>query len=228
MKTANAADLAYDRAGVNRRRQLFRLDEAQRVLADYCLFHLLFAAALGQAGPLKRERAERMDGLPDWIAETIRPARAARDAADPNRVMEQPQDVMELGRSGLRKRQQFIRMCAEAGVRLVTGTDFTGLGEDLPGRGVQQELGYLVACGLTPLAALRASTITAAAALGKEREMGAIERGKLADILVLDKDPLAEVRNIAAIRAVVHGGRATTPAELLAAPPPEPETPYAR
>ncbi|TMB81001.1 MAG: hypothetical protein E6J52_00120 [Chloroflexi bacterium] len=176
----------------------------------------------------ERERAERMDGLPDWIAETIRPARAARDAADPNRVMEQPQDVMELGRSGLRKRQQFIRMCADAGVRLVTGTDFTGLGEDLPGRGVQQELGYLVACGLTPLAALRASTITAAAALGKEREMGAIERGKLADILVLDKDPLAEVRNIAAIRAVVHGGRATTPAELLAAPPPEPETPYAR
>ena len=58
--------------------------------------------------------------------------------------------------------------------------------------------------------------------------MGAIERGMRADILVLDKDPLADARNVAAIRAVVHGGRATSPTELLAAPPAEPETPYAR
>lgn len=175
-----------------------------------------------------REQAERMEGLPSWIAETIRSASAARDAGDPNRVMEQPAEVMELGRSGFDKRQQFIRMCAAAGVRLVTGTDFTGLGDDLPGRGVQQELGYLAESGLTPLAALQASTLTAAAALGREREMGAIERGMRADILVVDKDPLADVRNVAAIRAVVHGGRATTPTELLAAPPAEPETPYAR
>jgi imidazolonepropionase-like amidohydrolase len=176
----------------------------------------------------QRERAERMDDLPVWIADTIRPARAARDAGDPNRVMEQPADMVEPGRAGIRKRMQFIRMCADAGVRLVTGTDFTGLGEDLPGRGVQQELEHLVACGLSPLAALQASTVTASAALGAEREQGAIERGMRADILVVDKDPLADVRNIAAIRAVVHGGRATTPAELLAAPPKEPETPYAR
>jgi imidazolonepropionase-like amidohydrolase len=176
----------------------------------------------------ERDRAERMDGLPAWIAETVRPASAARDAADPNRVMEQPPDMMELGRSGFRKRQQFIRMCATAGVRLVTGTDHAGLGDDLPGRGVQQELRYLAECGLSPLAALQASTLTAAAALGKERETGAIERGMRADILVVDKDPLADVRNVAAIRAVVHGGRATTPAELLAAAPAEPETPYAR
>jgi imidazolonepropionase-like amidohydrolase len=184
------------------------------------------------AAPLRsddqRERAERMDGIPAWVADTIRPARAARDAGDPNRVMEQPPDMVEPGRAGIRKRMQFIRMCADAGVRLITGTDYTGLGEDLPGRGVQQELEHLAACGLTPLAALQASTITAAAALGQEREQGAIERGMRADILVLDKDPLADVRNVAAIRAVVHGGRATTPGELLAAPPPEPATPYAR
>src|SRR5439155_17677943 len=184
------------------------------------------------AAPLRsdaqRERAEGMEDLPAWIADTIRPARAARDAGDPHRGMEQPADMVEPGGAGIRKRMQFIRLCADAGVRLVTGTDYTGLGEDLPGRGVQQELEHLAACGLTPLAALQASTLTAAAALGREREMGAIERGMRADILVVDKDPLADVRNIAAIRAVVHGGRATTPSELLAAPPPEPETPYAR
>jgi len=184
------------------------------------------------AAPLRRddqrERAERMDDLPAWIADTIRPARAARDAGDPNRVMEQPPDMLEPGRAGIRKRMQFIKMCADAGVRLVTGTDYTGLGEDLPGRGVQQELEHLAACGITPLAALQASTLTAAAAIGVEREQGAVERGMRADILVVDKDPLADVRNIGAIRAVVHGGRATTPAELLAAPPKDPETPYAR
>lgn len=184
------------------------------------------------AAPLRRddqrERAERMDDLPAWIADTIRPARAARDAGDPNRVMEQPPDMLEPGREGIRKRMRFIKMCADAGVRLVTGTDYTGLGEDLPGRGVQQELEHLAACGITPLAALQASTVTAAAAIGVEREQGAVERGMRADILVVDKDPLADVRNIGAIRAVVHGGRATTPAELLAAPPKDPETPYAR
>jgi len=183
------------------------------------------------AAPLRdaaeQKKAESMDGLPAWIADTIRRATGIRDAGDPNRVMEQPPDVMESGRSGFRKRQTFIKMCADAGVRLVTGTDLSGLGEDLPGRGVQRELGYLVECGLTPLAALQASTVTAAAALGKENDFGAIEKGKRADLLVLDADPLADIKNVARIRAVVHGGHATTPAELLAAPPPEPETPYA-
>ena len=183
------------------------------------------------AAPLRgtedRARAEAMEHLPAWIGETVRRATAAREAGDPQRVMEQPPELLESGRAGFRKRQRFVKMCADAGVPLVSGTDHTGPGDDLPGRGIQCELGYLAECGLSALAALRSSTLTAAEALGKESEQGTIEPGRRADLLVLDADPLADVRNVAKIRAVIHGGRATTPAALLAAPPPEPETPYA-
>ena len=117
-------------------------------------------------------------------------------------------------------------MCAAAGVRLVSGTDHTGPGDDLPGRGLQRELGYLVECGLTPLHALRSSTLTAAAALGRH-DPGAIEQGKRADIVVLDQDPLADIRAVSAVRTVIHAGRVSTPAELITSPPADPTSPYA-
>jgi len=68
-----------------------------------------------------------------------------------------------------------------AGVRIVAGTDGAGLGTMLPGFGLQHELQLLVESGLTPLQAIQAATINAAAALRKEHDLGGVEPGYFAD-----------------------------------------------
>ena len=60
--------------------------------------------------------------------------------------------------------------------------------------------------GLTPLDALRTATINAARFLGREEELGSIEPGKLADLVLLDADPLVDIRNTAKIFGVVSNG----------------------
>ena len=174
-------------------------------------------------------RAEDMSRWPSWIADAVGLGTTVRgvQSADVRRVMDMPDELLTSAREGFGKRQRFVAMCATAGVHIVSGTDHTGLGDDLPGRGLQRELGYLVECGLSALEALRASTLTAAAALGREAELGSIEPGKVADIVVLDRDPLADIANVAAVRTVIHGGRISAPSDLLAAPPAEPASPYA-
>jgi imidazolonepropionase-like amidohydrolase len=61
--------------------------------------------------------------------------------------------------------------------------------------------------GLSPAEVLVAATYGAAAALGIESQRGSIEPGKLADLVVLMRDPLADIRNARAIAAVIKGGR---------------------
>jgi imidazolonepropionase-like amidohydrolase len=179
--------------------------------------------------PEDSARDEDMSRYPAWIGEALGRSAAVRSTQTHafQRVMETPPEILAAAGEGFRKRQRFIARCAEAGVRIVSGTDHWGPGEDLPGRGLQRELGYLTECGLTPLRALQTSTIAAARALGREADLGAIEAGKLADIVMLDRDPLQDIRNVSAVRTVIHGGRIATPSELIAAPPAEPATPYA-
>jgi imidazolonepropionase-like amidohydrolase len=78
----------------------------------------------------------------------------------------------------------------EAGVRVVAGTDAGGHGH--PPNAA--ELAHLVAAGLTPMQAIRAATGLAAECLGLGREIGTIEKGKRADLVIVDGDPLADVR----------------------------------
>lgn len=117
-----------------------------------------------------------------------------------------------------------------AGVRLATGTD-TGTGYLVPGFALHDELALLVAAGLTPAEALRAATRDAARTLGLPA-VGTVARGHAADLLVLDADPLHDIRNTRRIHGIVVDGRWIPPRErrlLLAAveaaaaqtPPPE-------
>ena len=73
----------------------------------------------------------------------------------------------------------------------------------------------MVEAGLTPAEALRAATINAAKFLGREKEQGTVEAGKLADLVILDTDPLADIRNIRKIHRVIKGGVIYDPAQLL-------------
>lgn len=92
-----------------------------------------------------------------------------------------------------------------AGVLLLAGTDsFDGF--DISGFSLHQELELLVKAGLKPAEALRTATLNPAKFLGRERDLGEVEKGKLANLVLLGADPLADIRNTRNIRGVVlHG-----------------------
>ncbi len=94
----------------------------------------------------------------------------------------------------------------EAGVLLLAGTD-VGIPALIPGISLHEELELLVGAGLTPLQALRTATLNPARVLGRADTLGSIEVGKLADLVVLDANPLADIRNTQQIRAVIADGR---------------------
>jgi imidazolonepropionase-like amidohydrolase len=68
------------------------------------------------------------------------------------------------------------------------------------------ELEELVAAGLSPAEAIRAGTSAAARIIGAEEVLGSVETGKWADLLILDADPLADIRNTRRISEVIQGG----------------------
>ena len=75
------------------------------------------------------------------------------------------------------------------------------------GIGAHWELWSFVRGGMTPLEALRAGTIVPAQSLGMARDIGSLEVGKLADLVVLDADPTADIRNSDKVAQVMLGGR---------------------
>ncbi|MEL7728032.1 amidohydrolase family protein [Citromicrobium bathyomarinum] len=76
------------------------------------------------------------------------------------------------------------------------------------GIGTHWEIWSFVRGGMSPLEALRAATIVPAQSLGMDREIGSLEPGKLADLVIIDGDPLANIRNTERVETVVIGGRA--------------------
>lgn len=122
-------------------------------------------------------------------------------------VFRLPPELKEAAAEGFRKRLRFIGMCGRAGVQIIAGTDGVGTGTLLPGFGLQHELELLAQAGLTPIQVIQAATINAARALKKDGELGSIEAGKLADLVILSASPLLDIRNASKIEGVMIGGR---------------------
>jgi len=122
-------------------------------------------------------------------------------------IYELPAELQAAGLEAFQKQEKFVGMCNRAGVRIIAGTDGPGIGSLLPGFGLHRELELLVASGLSSLQALRAATLTAAEALGKDDRLGTVEPGKFADMVVLDADPLQDIQNLEKIHLVVQGGK---------------------
>jgi imidazolonepropionase-like amidohydrolase len=102
-----------------------------------------------------------------------------------------------------------LALTAEAfkrGVPLLAGTDAGAL-YTYPGSSLHDELAQLVRAGLTPAAALRSATLGPAEYLGAADSMGTVAAGKVADLVLLDADPLTDIGNTRAVRAVVLRGR---------------------
>jgi hypothetical protein len=93
-----------------------------------------------------------------------------------------------------------------AGVPIIAGTDVMNP-YCFPGFSLHDELAWLVKAGMTPSDALKASTINAARFFGKEKDFGSVEHGKVADLVLLDRDPLEDIHNTTAINAVILRGK---------------------
>jgi imidazolonepropionase-like amidohydrolase len=89
------------------------------------------------------------------------------------------------------------------GVPLVYGSD-TGIVEHGDNAG---DLMELVRIGLTPMAAIAVATVNSAAAIGLEHEIGALQPGMRADLIALDRDPLADITAVREIAIVMRDGR---------------------
>lgn len=122
----------------------------------------------------------------------------ARSPSSPEEIARQ--------REFFRFRLRMVGDMYRAGIGIIGGTDCLNPFA-LPGFGAHDELSLLVEAGLTPLQALQAMTRDAARYLGLERRMGTVTPGKVADLVVLDADPLADIRNSQRVHAVVTRGR---------------------
>lgn len=111
------------------------------------------------------------------------------------------------------KELDLVRDMHRAGVPFLTGMDIPGA-YTYPGFSLHDELELYVVNGFTPLDALAAATSNPAKFLGLERSLGTIEKGKLADLVLLHGNPLEDIRNTRKIFAVVANGRYLSRAAL--------------
>tara|TARA_R110002072_G_scaffold1780_3_gene14617 strand:+ start:11611 stop:13017 length:1407 start_codon:yes stop_codon:yes gene_type:complete len=99
-----------------------------------------------------------------------------------------------------------VKRMLDAGVPIGAGTD-TPIGLAIPGYSLHRELEMLVRAGLTPLQALEAATIRPTEFLGIEDQLGTIEVGKRADLVLLSANPLEDIRNTRQIDTVISKGK---------------------
>jgi len=139
---------------------------------------------------------DRLNQLPPVILEFWRAGGMGMSAAD-DAAARRRQFTRELS---------LVRAMQRAGVKILAGTD-TPSPYVFPGSSLHDELELLVKAGLTPLQALQAATLRPAEYLGMADRLGTIAPGKLADLLLLSGDPVADIANTRRIEAVIHNGR---------------------
>lgn len=133
--------------------------------------------------------------------------------ADPFGLKSRTADDNAAAKRVFQKSLEIVGVMRRSGVQIIAGTD-TPNPFVFPGFSLHDELCLLVKAGLTPMEALQAATRNAAVYLGMLDAVGTIEKGKLADLVLLDADPLAEIGNTKKINAVVVGGKLINRAAL--------------
>jgi imidazolonepropionase-like amidohydrolase len=109
--------------------------------------------------------------------------------------------------------EQNLKKLRDAGIPIVMGTDAGNIGT-LHGPSVFREMALMRDAGLTPLEVLRSATANGAKAMGRD-DLGAIEKGKRADMVLLTDDPLADVANFSHAERVIKGGAVFDPKKLI-------------
>jgi imidazolonepropionase-like amidohydrolase len=104
---------------------------------------------------------------------------------------------------------EIVRALHKAGIPIVAGTDQT-----VPGHSLHREIEIYVQAGFTPMEAIQAATTVPARVMGIEKEVGTVEAGKRADLIVIDGDPLADIRNTRNVELVIANGKMYKTADL--------------
>jgi len=112
------------------------------------------------------------------------------------------------------KELEVVNAMHRAGIPFLAGTDTPPGVYVFPGFSLHEELQRFVAAGFTPMEALQTATLNPARFLGMDDRMGMIEKGKLADLVLLDANPLEDIRNTRKIAAVIVNGRYLSRADL--------------
>jgi imidazolonepropionase-like amidohydrolase len=107
-----------------------------------------------------------------------------------------------------------LRRMREAGIPIAMGTDAGNPGT-AHGPSVYREMEAMQAAGMPAAEVFASATRIAARAMGRERDLGSLEAGKVADLVVLDADPTADIANARRVRLVMRGGATYGRAELL-------------
>lgn len=158
-----------------------RRDEYE--LEDYRLMHLTELAYLPKSISLK---------FLDLYTEF--------DDADP--------EIRDLRVKGFHGYQRFIAQFVKAGGKVLSGTDTSGNGWAVSGLGLHHELDIMVTeAGFTPMQAIQAATKNVAEAYRIKDKLGTIEPGKLADLIVVNEDPLQDIRNLKKLDRVIQDGK---------------------
>jgi imidazolonepropionase-like amidohydrolase len=122
---------------------------------------------------------------------------------------EPPSPLTNLQQKVFDKDVAIVGALHRAGVPIVAGTDQT-----VPGHSLHREMELYVQAGFTPMEAIQAATIVPARAMGLEKELGTVEPGKRADLIIVNGNPLESIQNIRKVEFVVTNGVMYNCAEL--------------
>lgn len=157
---------------------------------------------LAQSFLLRAELAAKPDDRRKYMAPEVK---ELWDKNNPVPASVSPEEMAER-KQGLQRMVGIVGRMHRAGVPMLAGTD-PPTRDVFPGFSLHDELGLLVQAGLTPLQALQAGTLNAAKCLGLADSHGTVEKGKVADLLLLDADPVSDIANTQKIAAVIWGGK---------------------
>lgn len=131
---------------------------------------------------------------------------SVRDSWDPSKAYGETPQQFTLAKEEFDTERQIVGVMQQSGVGILAGTD-TLNPFIYPGFSLHDELEYLVQAGLPPMDALQTATLNPARFLGREKDLGTIETGKLADMVLLYANPLDDIANTKKIWAVVYNGK---------------------
>ncbi|MEE8339463.1 MAG: amidohydrolase family protein [Xanthomonadales bacterium] len=116
---------------------------------------------------------------------------------------------LALMRKGYENFQWFFKTFVDAGGRLLIGPDTTSINHAtmLPGVVTRREMQLLVDSGISPMQAIQAGTLWVAEAIHKDKDLGSVEEGKIADLLILPRNPLDDITAYKDIELVMQNGR---------------------
>jgi len=123
-------------------------------------------------------------------------------------------DDLETRKKFVEKELEVVQLLHKAGVPFLAGTDTPPGVYIFPGFSLHEELQRFVAAGFTPLEALQTATLNPAKFFHMENELGTIEKGKFADLVFLDGNPLEDIRNTQKVSGVILNGRYFSKADL--------------